>query len=98
MTELLNTKASHDCGFTFNGGPRGVSLGSDRCDRSSYRQVRHLRFLRAEAAERLIMMDILKLRKSSNAPPPDKQPPLLIWKLGGGCFGSNGCNGGHGQG
>ena len=27
MTELLNTKASHDCGFTFNGGARGVSLG-----------------------------------------------------------------------
>jgi hypothetical protein len=27
MTELLNTKASHDCGFTFNGGPRGVNLG-----------------------------------------------------------------------
>ncbi len=27
MTELLNTKASHDCGFTFNGGPRGVRLG-----------------------------------------------------------------------
>jgi hypothetical protein len=27
MTELLNTKASHDCGFTFNGSPRGVSLG-----------------------------------------------------------------------
>jgi hypothetical protein len=27
MIELLNTKASHDCGFTFNGGARGVSLG-----------------------------------------------------------------------
>jgi hypothetical protein len=27
MTELLNTKASHDCGFTFNGGARGVNLG-----------------------------------------------------------------------
>jgi hypothetical protein len=27
MTELLNTKASHDCGFTFNGGTRGVNLG-----------------------------------------------------------------------
>jgi hypothetical protein len=27
MIELLNTKASHDCGFTFNGGPRGVNLG-----------------------------------------------------------------------
>jgi hypothetical protein len=27
MTELLNTKASHDCGFTFNGGTRGVTLG-----------------------------------------------------------------------
>lgn len=27
MTELLNTKASHDCGFTFNGSARGVSLG-----------------------------------------------------------------------
>jgi hypothetical protein len=27
MIELLNTKASHDCGFTFNGGPKGVSLG-----------------------------------------------------------------------
>ncbi len=27
MTELLNTKASHDCGFTFNGGVRGVNLG-----------------------------------------------------------------------
>ena len=27
MTELLNTKASHDCGFTYNGGARGVSLG-----------------------------------------------------------------------
>ena len=27
MIELLNTKASHDCGFTFNGGTRGVSLG-----------------------------------------------------------------------
>jgi len=33
MTELLNTKASHDCGFTFNGGPvngnrGGASLGT----------------------------------------------------------------------
>ena len=28
MTELLNTKASHDCGFTFNGGARGVNLGT----------------------------------------------------------------------
>jgi len=28
MTELLNTKASHDCGFTFNGSTRGVSLGT----------------------------------------------------------------------
>ncbi|HTY93698.1 MAG TPA: MoaF N-terminal domain-containing protein [Steroidobacteraceae bacterium] len=28
MTELLNTKNSHDCGFTFNGGARGVSLGT----------------------------------------------------------------------
>jgi len=27
MIELLNTKASHDCGFTYNGGARGVSLG-----------------------------------------------------------------------
>jgi hypothetical protein len=27
MIELLNTKASHDCGFTFNGSARGVSLG-----------------------------------------------------------------------
>jgi hypothetical protein len=27
MIELLNTKASHDCGFTFNGSGRGVSLG-----------------------------------------------------------------------
>jgi molybdenum cofactor biosynthesis protein MoaF len=27
MVELLNTKASHDCGFTYNGGARGVSLG-----------------------------------------------------------------------
>jgi hypothetical protein len=27
MTELLNTKSSHDCGFTFNGSARGVSLG-----------------------------------------------------------------------
>jgi hypothetical protein len=27
MTELLNTKASHDCGFTFNGSARGVNLG-----------------------------------------------------------------------
>ncbi len=27
MTELLNTKASHDCGFTFNGSARGASLG-----------------------------------------------------------------------
>jgi hypothetical protein len=27
MTELLNTRASHDCGFTFNGSARGVSLG-----------------------------------------------------------------------
>lgn len=26
MTELLNTKASHDCGFSFNGGARGVNL------------------------------------------------------------------------
>jgi hypothetical protein len=28
MIELLNTKASHDCGFTYNGGARGVSLGT----------------------------------------------------------------------
>jgi hypothetical protein len=28
MIELLNTKASHDCGFTFNGSARGVSLGT----------------------------------------------------------------------
>jgi hypothetical protein len=27
MTELLNTKASHDCGFTFNGNQNQVSLG-----------------------------------------------------------------------
>jgi len=27
MTELLNTKASHDCGFTFNGSARGCNLG-----------------------------------------------------------------------
>jgi hypothetical protein len=26
MTELLNTKISHDCGFSFNGGARGVNL------------------------------------------------------------------------
>jgi hypothetical protein len=26
MTELLNTKVSHDCGFSFNGGARGVNL------------------------------------------------------------------------
>jgi hypothetical protein len=28
MIELLNTKASHDCGFTYNGGARGVNLGT----------------------------------------------------------------------
>jgi hypothetical protein len=27
MIELLNTKVSHDCGFGFSGGDRGVSLG-----------------------------------------------------------------------
>jgi hypothetical protein len=27
MTELLNTKASHDCGFTFNGGPINGARG-----------------------------------------------------------------------
>lgn len=26
MIELLNTKISHDCGFSFTGGPRGVNL------------------------------------------------------------------------
>ncbi len=26
MIELLNTKVSHDCGFSFTGGPRGVNL------------------------------------------------------------------------
>ncbi len=28
MTELLNTKSSHDCGFSFNGGARGVNLST----------------------------------------------------------------------
>jgi hypothetical protein len=28
MIELLNTKISHDCGFSFNGGARGVSLST----------------------------------------------------------------------
>jgi hypothetical protein len=28
MIELLNTRASHDCGFTDNGGSKGVSLGT----------------------------------------------------------------------
>jgi hypothetical protein len=27
MIELLNTKISHDCGFSFNGGANGVNLG-----------------------------------------------------------------------
>lgn len=27
MIELLNTNISHDCGFSFNGGERGVNLG-----------------------------------------------------------------------
>ncbi|TAJ95170.1 MAG: hypothetical protein EPO31_01990 [Gammaproteobacteria bacterium] len=27
MIELINTKISHDCGFSYNGGARGVSLG-----------------------------------------------------------------------
>jgi len=27
MIELINTKISHDCGFSFNGGARGVNLG-----------------------------------------------------------------------
>lgn len=27
MIELLNTNISHDCGFSFNGGARGVNLG-----------------------------------------------------------------------
>lgn len=27
MIELINTKVSHDCGFSFNGGARGVNLG-----------------------------------------------------------------------
>jgi hypothetical protein len=27
MIELINTKASHDCGFNYSGGSRGVSLG-----------------------------------------------------------------------
>ena len=27
MTELINTKISHDCGFSFTGGARGVNLG-----------------------------------------------------------------------
>jgi hypothetical protein len=26
MIELVNTKIAHDCGFSFNGGARGVSL------------------------------------------------------------------------
>jgi hypothetical protein len=28
MIELLNTRISHDCGFSFNGGARGVNLGT----------------------------------------------------------------------
>jgi hypothetical protein len=27
MIELINTKISHDCGFSFNGGANGVNLG-----------------------------------------------------------------------
>jgi hypothetical protein len=27
MTELLNTKITRDCGFSFTGGARGVNLG-----------------------------------------------------------------------
>ena len=27
MIELINTKISHDCGFSFNGGAKGVNLG-----------------------------------------------------------------------
>jgi len=34
MIELLNTKASHDCGFTYNGGARGVSRQAGRWWRS----------------------------------------------------------------
>jgi hypothetical protein len=26
MIELINTNISHDCGFSYNGGARGVSL------------------------------------------------------------------------
>ncbi|MEJ2247711.1 MAG: hypothetical protein P8Y80_16795 [Acidobacteriota bacterium] len=27
MIELINTKISHDCGFNYSGGARGVNLG-----------------------------------------------------------------------
>ena len=27
MIELINTKISHDCGFSYSGGARGVNLG-----------------------------------------------------------------------